>query len=693
MPPIDPILVNGEPLRVCWGSNSPRVPFSYGATTALVIPTLRDQLGVELSVSATYGELAGVVNWHGIPLHPSGFTQFGNDIHAANAKQAKAHLLLTHQDVPWQEPDRITRGGVRWVPWFPIDGAPLSHTIAGRLDPTYCYQPIVLSRFGEEQARAAGIDCRFIPQGVKTRAYGDAALDALLPPYVPGSRAAARLALGWPVDAFIVGMVAANSGYPNRKAYPQQLRAFRAFAERHSDTFLYIHAFGDNQADPRVTTRLGWHLGDALLDSGRILWAHPYDLNRGYDQADMVLRYQAFDVLLGASMAEGCGLPLLEAQACGIPAITCSWSAMGENLFAGWRIEEEESIEWPVDPLETNWRLPSTAAIADRLEQAYGTSQEEYAVLARHARAQVEEHHDQAHITDTYWRPVLTELAARISAEPVPWHVHRWAGYGHPDSRGAITAPCVVEGCPAERTVEQGKEPTVYALGAPLTVAGVVLDIEDDPIGGVARAIAAEAERIYRLQDLDIPVDAVIVDIGAHVGVVSCYLSKRFPQARILAYEPVEANFLRLRRNLDANGCYNVFCYPYGVTSDGRYLFLNGNSNTNTGSYSEWAGGDMRVPAPSISVDDLWSGEHLSSVALLKLDCEGAEYEILRALNGRLPAVQNLIMEVHENEKLVSLHGRGIDLVAEAQAQVASVRASIIQIADMPARDVRAGMV
>lgn len=689
-----PITVNGEPLRICWGSNSPRIPFSYGGTTALVVPTLRDLLGCSMSISSTYGEPAGRLNWYGIPVYPQGFEPWGNDIHAANAKQHRVHLLLTHQDVPWQDPKQITQGGVRWAPWFPIDHTPLSTKVVDRLDPTYCYQPIVLSRFGEQQARAAGLDVRFVPQGVKTRAYGDEGLDRLLPPYIPGDKRAARQALGWPQDAFIVGMVAANSGYPDRKAYYQNLAAFRQLAEKHTDAMIYIHAFGDDSADKRAMLRLGWPLGDDLLASGRVLWAHPYDLNQGYPQSEMILRYQAFDVLLGVSMAEGCQLPLLEMQACGGPVIAGDWSAMSENVFSGWRVPIEESVEWPVFAYEAMWRLPRKEAIAEKLEEAYNDLQDDQlrARLAHHARQQIVEHHDQAGITERYWRPVLEELAARIEAEPFPWHVHRWAGYGHPNSTGAIIAPCVIPGCPAEKEVTAEGRSIAHPAGAPLVVGGIPLDIQDDPVGGVARAIAAEAETIYRLPDLDLPPGAVILDIGAHVGVVSCYLSKKFPSARILAFEPMAANFLRLVRNLDANGCANVFCYPYAVTGDGRAYVLRGDHTVNTGSYGAWVGGpDVSIVA-SKAIREIWAEEKLSSVALLKLDCEGAEYEILRALNGELASVSHLIMEVHENAALVERHGRGVDLVAEAQKVIPTVRASIIQIAEGPARDVRAAM-
>lgn len=669
-----PITVNGEPLAITLGSNSPRVSGGYGMTTGLVARSLRDVLGCRMSISACYGENAGKLVWHGIPVYPQGAAPFGNDIHAANAAQERAHILLTHQDVWTQYPDALTRNGTRWVSWMPIDGHPLAPEIVKRLDPDYCYQALAVSRYGERIARAAGVDIRCVPQGIDTTLF------------VPGDRAAAREALGWPQDAFIVGMVAQNSGYPNRKAYPQQLRAWRAFAERHSDVMLYLHAFGDRMYDSRVETRLAWHIGERLHDvEKRVIWAHPYDLNMGYSQAEMVLRYQAMDVLLSVSMAEGFGIPIVEAQSCGIPVITGDWSAMSEVTRAGWCVPIGESEPWYVDPLEIEWRLPHEDAIEHLLETAYRTLQSnvERENLASQARDFAVSEHDQATVTDTHWRSVLTELAQRIEAEPIPWHRHQWSGYGHA-SGGGIVVSCMVADCPAEAQLTPDGAKQIHPTGAPLLIDGISLDIADDPRGGVARAIASEIINVYRLQDIALYPGAIVVDIGAHVGVVSCYLAKRFPSARIFAFEPVPANFDRLIRNLDANGCVNVFAYPHAITEDGRDLELRGDPTTNTGGYGAWADGGVTETVTSRRLRDVWHAEGWGRIALLKLDCEGAEYEILHELGSQLDRVTRLVMEVHENDALAEQWGTGGDLVRFAQAAIPTVRASIIQVDDAP---------
>jgi FkbM family methyltransferase len=653
-------------MRICWGSNSPLVANSgYGVTTALIAPRLRDRLGVDVAISATYGHYGRKLIWNGIDIYPPGAVPFGNDIHAANAKQHRADILLTHQDVWTQMPDQITAGGTRWVSWQPLDSEPVAPTIIARLK-DHCYQPIALSHFGQEQAELSGLPMPLVLQGIGTSVF------------LPGDRSEARRALGWPQDAFIVGMVARNSGYPNRKAYPQQLEAFAQFAKHHTDAMLYLHTIVDPDAD-KDATPIMWQIERYGLQD-RVILAQNFDLNIGYSTERLVQRYQAMDCLLCVSMSEGFGIPLVEAQSCGIPVITGDWTAMRENCYAGWLVSYENSEPWPVSPLACYWRLPHIWAIAEQLENVYGALQmtSYRAALAEQGRTAAVTYHDQDMLIDTQWRSVLTDIAQRIEAEPIPWHVHKWSGWGHQTPAGEVIRACLVDGCPAER---QNDEQTA-AEGFPLDVAGVLLDIRDDPDGGVRRAIADEIVTRYKLPDLTFKPGDVILDIGAHVGVVSCYLAKKWPGVRITAFEPVRDNYDRFVRNIQANDLANIAPYNIALTSDGRNLELHGDHASNTGGYSAWSEGPDVSIVESFPLRDWLIGSCITRIALLKLDCEGAEYELLRSFPWETVTVDRLIMEVHENEYTRRAFGSGARLIADMEAQIPVVRATLITIPD-----------
>jgi FkbM family methyltransferase len=115
-----------------------------------------------------------------------------------------------------------------------------------------------------------------------------------------------------------------------------------------------------------------------------------------------------------------------------------------------------------------------------------------------------------------------------------------------------------------------------------------------------------------------------VVDIGAHVGIVSMVLAKAYG-CKVLAFEPAPGNYKRLVSNIRKNGLSKqVFAENLAVTRDGRDVFIDGDMSRNSGSMMIYhAGLGMRVA--SVTLADIIGN---STVDLLKIDCEGAEHEI-----------------------------------------------------------------
>ncbi|KAG6002037.1 hypothetical protein E4U21_003551, partial [Claviceps maximensis] len=59
-------------------------------------------------------------------------------------------------------------------------------------------------------------------------------------------------------------------------------------------------------------------------------------------------------------------------------------------------------------------------------------------------------------------------------------------------------------------------------------------------------------DKCYDVEAL--PRDAVVMDVGAHVGLFSIYMSGKYPAARITAFEPAPETAQTLRRNLALHG-------------------------------------------------------------------------------------------------------------------------------------------
>lgn len=161
---------------------------------------------------------------------------------------------------------------------------------------------------------------------------------------------------------------------------------------------------------------------------------------------------------------------------------------------------------------------------------------------------------------------------------------------------------------------------------------------------------------IYRLADLALGEGDVFVDVGANVGVVSIPVASRFPDARVFAFEPAPKTFDILQQNLRDNGIGNVTAINKAVNADGRDLELmvmhgdSGASNAFASEavvsrvQSETLGELVRVEATTL--DEVFNEYGIVRCAMMKLDCEGAEHEILRT-TGILERIDRIAMELH----------------------------------------------
>lgn len=388
-------------MKINWFSNAPWAKSGYGNQTALMTPRLK-ALGHEVSITAFYGLEGSPLGWNGMTVYPRGGHAYGQDVIAAHQAHAKADITISLLDAWVFTPEAETwrKSGMRWVPWFPVDMEPVPPIIVDKC--AKAFQPVVFSRWAEKQCRKAGLDVRYVPHG-----YDPALL-------TPGDQKAAREKLGLPQDAFVVGMVAANQGgVPSRKAYPQQVEAFAQLHAKHSDTVLYLHTrdgrHNENGAInlPELCEALG------LVVGKDVRFCDQYYCSFGFPDEHMPLTYRAFDVLTNVSLGEGFGIPIMEAQACGTPVIVGDWTAMSELCFGGWKVERRDA-QRTYTPLASYMFTPRVGAIADAMEAAYDARQSGVEWRDGLSDFRVD------NVVNTYWRPMLDEIAQRVEAERVP---------------------------------------------------------------------------------------------------------------------------------------------------------------------------------------------------------------------------------------------------------------------------------
>ena len=150
----------------------------------------------------------------------------------------------------------------------------------------------------------------------------------------------------------------------------------------------------------------------------------------------------------------------------------------------------------------------------------------------------------------------------------------------------------------------------------------------------------------YDIEDFEINVNDTVIDIGAHIGLFSLLVSQLCKTGKILSFEPVRENFDLLVSNLKLNHIENVLPFNMAVSKnlDKLNLFLNDDQSA----HSIFPKSSESISVESTSLQKIFEENKISSCKLLKLDCEGAEYEIIDSLPSEyLNKIQNIVMEYH----------------------------------------------
>ena len=181
------------------------------------------------------------------------------------------------------------------------------------------------------------------------------------------------------------------------------------------------------------------------------------------------------------------------------------------------------------------------------------------------------------------------------------------------------------------------------------------------------------------------PLDArVIVDAGANIGMATLFFAQKYPKARIIAIEPEHSNFQLLQRN--CAGLANVVVLEAALWCDNRRLLIQDERAEKwmfsvAESDKQTSPGSQQVKA--VTIPDLLKDFGLKHIYLLKLDIEGAEYELFR--NGTeawLGAVRQIVIELHDRFRPGCAQGFYAALAHRAFAQEIRGENIFIKLAD-----------
>jgi len=339
-------------IRIIWHSVAPQIKSGYGTVTRNVCFRLK-ALGYHIIISAYYGlHDGGMLKLGGVPILPvKNSDKHGKESLRYYVKKFDSDLPILHSDF--------------WMfPWFAkLDNScfygPLDHTQYGKTHRKTLRSfsdVIACSKFGQLESRKYGVDAKLIPHGVDTRVFK------------PLNREKCREAFSFKEDKFIIGIVAANSDPEPRKGWDKMFLGIKTLLDNNPKLKKKIMVF----AFTKPVSNKGFDLPGLAREIGIKKWVFfPEKMAElvGLPAEEMAQLYNCFNILLNCSRREGFGIPIIEAEACGIPVIATNGSSMIELVKGhGWLVRERDIM---YTPLNGYCAVPDQDDIAKKIEEAY----------------------------------------------------------------------------------------------------------------------------------------------------------------------------------------------------------------------------------------------------------------------------------------------------------------------------------
>lgn len=159
-------------------------------------------------------------------------------------------------------------------------------------------------------------------------------------------------------------------------------------------------------------------------------------------------------------------------------------------------------------------------------------------------------------------------------------------------------------------------------------------------------------DRDYEQHSVAIQDGWTVLDIGAALGDFAIHAAQHTPNGWVYAYEPAPDSFRLLQRNSIRNQVRNITALPYAVNGDGSSMIMD----TTAGepvlyqSAATNAVHQQHIVVKGVTLDQVFRDNRITRCDFLKIDCEGAEYDLLlHASDATLGMIRHICLEYHDS--------------------------------------------
>jgi len=146
---------------------------------------------------------------------------------------------------------------------------------------------------------------------------------------------------------------------------------------------------------------------------------------------------------------------------------------------------------------------------------------------------------------------------------------------------------------------------------------------------------------------------SIVFDIGANAGYFTIFITEKISPKEIHCFEPFPNNFKLLGTNIDSRYQHQIFLNNLAVAGPHvKSVDLHYNENNAFSPTASMFKGidtvNSTITVSAIDLEEYCQGHQIQKIDLLKMDCEGAEYDIFYNLpDSFFSKIKSIYMETH----------------------------------------------
>lgn len=148
--------------------------------------------------------------------------------------------------------------------------------------------------------------------------------------------------------------------------------------------------------------------------------------------------------------------------------------------------------------------------------------------------------------------------------------------------------------------------------------------------------------------------NSTVIDIGANIGVFSAKAANSAKNVRVYSYEPFPNNFQSLKESARLNNLEkSIISHKSAVLGrrgELELFFSPDDSGNVSGRRQEQKGHSQSIKVAAVTLEDVFKENNIDTCDFMKIDCEGAEEEILMNVPKEiLKRIRSITLEWHYN--------------------------------------------